>query len=193
MFFCVGFACTCFWTWRGRDATPPSSHAGLASQPLPQCGLADRALRESKPALACARLQEALKLLNDAPVKRALAVAPVGWLVQCMAIAHAVLFAWSARVAVHGRGAASLYQQPAQRTLYFTHLCCSVPSSGPIMQAVTSRQLAPRLQQDICKALADYHPDAVADYLQVGGWVVVLLLLQPPPLCCCCCCCCCET
>ena len=36
-------------------------------------------------------------------------------------------------------------------------------------QAVTSRQLAPRLQQDIAKALADYHPDAVADYLQVRG------------------------
>ena len=41
--------------------------------PLPfasclQCGLADRALKEGKPALACARLQEALKLLTDAPV-----------------------------------------------------------------------------------------------------------------------------
>lgn len=126
------FDCNCVWTRRSRSAHPPSSHAGLAWQPLLQCGLADRALRESKPALACARLQEALKLLTDAPVKRALAVSPVGWLVQCMAVARAVLFAWSARVAVHARGGARPYQQPAHRTLNFTRLCCSVPPSRPL-------------------------------------------------------------
>ncbi|KAL4447419.1 hypothetical protein ABPG75_004638 [Micractinium tetrahymenae] len=86
---------------------------------LAQCGLADRALKAGQPALACARLAEALELLTDASG-----------------------IAGGASSVLPGRTAGG--------------------------EAAAGRpQLAPRLQADIRAALVEYHPDAVADYLQV--------------------------
>jgi hypothetical protein len=82
--------------------------------------MADRALKEGKPALACTRLQEALQLLVDAP--------------------H------GAAPSSSGGPTASSQQQQQQQ----------------------GRLLAPKLQAQIQDALAEYHPDAVADYLQVS-------------------------
>ncbi|KAI3429327.1 hypothetical protein D9Q98_005422 [Chlorella vulgaris] len=85
---------------------------------LAQCGMADRALKEGKPALACTRLQEALQLLVDAP---------------------------------HGAAPSS----------------SGGPTASSQQQQQQGRLLAPKLQAQIQDALAEYHPDAVADYLQI--------------------------
>ena len=101
--------------WGAPNTKPaPASHA----PPGVQCGLADRALKEGQPALACSRLEEALELLVGAP---------------------------------HAAGGGSLLGE-----------------GGPGAQQ-GQRALAPKLQAEIRAALAQYHPDAVADYLQAGG------------------------
>lgn len=95
------------------------AHATLAIRsPHLQCGIADAALRDGRTAQACARLQEALHLLADAPQAGGAGLLP----------------------RMGGGGGAG--GQP--------------------------HALAPRLQAEIQAALARYHPDAVADYLQVG-------------------------
>lgn len=96
---------------------------------LAQCGLADRALKQGQPAMACARLSEALDLLSDA--------------------------AGPTKAGSSGfKGANGVSSLLAGRT-----------AGGE--DVAGRRQLAPRLQADIRAALAEYHPDAVADYLQV--------------------------
>lgn len=111
------------------------------SFPTPlQCGMADSELRGGHPALACARLQEALHLLADAP--HAGGSAGGGGLLPRLG----------------GGGAAG--------------------GGAP-------RVLAPRLQADIQAALAQYHPDAVADYLQVcARWLAVCLVCSTTPCTC---------
>jgi hypothetical protein len=145
---------------------------------LAQCGLADRALRESKPALACARLQEALQLLTDAPVRgrqpqhcvhRACALDCCHQVHWCT---HALCASQAAAPGCTARDCKLRTCAPASPLLRSISPSLNSCTSAAICllgysQAVTSRQLAPRLQQDIKKALADYHPDAVSDYLQV--------------------------
>lgn len=143
-----------------------------------QCGLADRALKAGQPALACARLEEALQLLTEAPAavggggvlrgrgpggvqvrgSPAAGIGPAGRLQEGLRL--------GALDAARRAGISGSCQQTrcAAKT---PHL--KLPTTPPRLPQAGERQLAPRLQSDIRRALAEYQPDAVADYLQASA------------------------